>query len=102
MQTYNDIVNMLDNGIKLSSGTKLTYQEVVELRRIFLIEDGIDYYNGVVENVDDDEVNEYPSAECLPLDVFEEITYGMRDVPTGDDQIWIVKTVIKRREKKNE
>lgn len=101
-QSIKEIDEMFIKGIHLSSGTFLTGSEVYELQRLIVISDGIGSYVYVRESVDDDEIESYPPIEELSIELFEDIAYTMRDVATGEDEIWAVRSAMKRREKKNE
>lgn len=101
MQTWKQIIDMDSEGIKLSSGKELTSEEIRELDKLIRIYDGICSYSYVVDNLDDDEINDYPKGNELPLEVFEDINNAIRDIPTGDDEVDAVMRVIKNWRKKN-
>lgn len=97
--TFEQIINMYSDGIKLSTGKELTSEEMQELDKLVRIYDGTCSYSYVVDNIDDDVINDYPKASELPLEIFEDINDNMRDIPTGDDEMQMVMTVMKRYKK---
>ena len=101
MRTWGQIIDMYSEGIRLSSGKELESEEIQELDKLIRIYDGICSYTYVVDNLDDDEINNYPELNELPLEVFEDINNAIRDIPTGDDEIDTVMRVIKNWRKKN-
>ena len=101
-QNVKEINEMYLKGIILSSGTMLTGSEMYEIAQLIDISNGIASYEYVRESIDDDEIDTYPPIEELPIEVFEEINYAIRDGVTGDDEYCAVVDVMKRREKAND
>ena len=93
-QMYETISNMYINGITLSTGTKLTAEEVTEIRNDFRLLIGISAYEYVYEDVDDDVEMEAP--ETLDMEVFEKIEEYLCDEITGEDEIYAVNKAIGR------
>lgn len=102
MRTWGQIIDMYSEGIRLSSGKELESEEIQELDKLIRIYGGICSYTYVVDYLDDDEINNYPELNELPLEVFEDINNAIRDIPTGDDEIDTVMRVIKNWRKKND
>lgn len=105
MQNYNEISNMFSNGITLSSGVVLTSKDLFEIDRLIDIYKGICSYEFVSEGWDEDEFEKYPKSNEFPVECFHEITESLRDIPTGEDEIWAVMDAIKTysyRQKKGE
>ena len=100
-QTVIEINGMFLKGIMLSSGTLLTGSEMYEIAKLIDISNGIASYEYVKESIEEAEIDVYPPIEELPIEVFEEINYAIRDGVTGDDEYCAVVDVMKRREKAN-
>lgn len=105
MKSIREIKDMYENGIVLSSGVKLTPQDLYELTQIDRIRYGMDSYTYVQENIEDVDENGndivWPDVEAYDADFYESIYYALQERITGDDEYEEVVRMV-RKENGNE